>query len=316
LREHLREAGPYELIVVDDGSTDDTARLLREAAERDPNLRVVIHPCNRGYGASLKTGILHATAEYIVITDADGTYPNERIPELVEMAQGVDMVVGSRTGPDVHYSLIRKIPKLFLRAYASWISRTRIPDLNSGLRVFRRDLARRFFFLLSDGFSFTTTITLAMLTNHFTVRYVPINYAPRVGRSKIRPIRDTLSFFHLIFRAGTFFAPMRTLFPLAPASFALFMGSLIYDTAVLQNITEKTILLLMFSVGVFMFTLLADTISLITKKVVWEEEFEQARGIRLAGDAEKVVDQSGPRRVYEAGVIPAPEPNVSDRSAA
>lgn len=316
LRERLRDAGWYELIIVDDGSTDGTGQLLQEAAEHDGELRVLTHPRNRGYGASLKTGISHATAEYIVITDADGTYPNERIPELVDMAQDVDMVVGSRTGPDVHYSPLRRIPKVFLRAYASWISRTRIPDLNSGLRVFRRDLAKRFFFVLSDGFSFTTTITLAMLTNHCTVRYVPISYAPRVGRSKIRPIRDTLNFLHLIFRAGTFFAPMRTLFPLAPAGFALFMGSLVYDVAVLKNITEKTILLFMFSVGMFLFALLADTLSLITKKIASEEEFAQVRTTPSAANARHMRSHRETRHVSEVGLLPESEADLTRRRAA
>lgn len=280
LREDLRDAGSYELIIVDDGSTDRTKETLESAAASDPSLQVLSHPRNRGYGASLKTGILHATAEFIVITDADGTYPTERIPELVHMAQDADMVVGSRTGPNVHYPLLRKIPKVFLRSYASWIARTPIPDLNSGLRVFRRDLANRFAYILSDGFSFTTTITLAMLTNHFRVRYVPISYAPRVGRSKIKPIRDTLGFFHLILRAGICFAPMRTLFPPALVSFAVFAGSLAYDILVLRNLTDKTVLLLTFSIGTVLFALLADALHITNRRIALEGQLYQHSVVR------------------------------------
>jgi len=164
IREALAQAGVYELILVDDGSTDRTAALLAEAAANDDVLQVVSHDHNRGYGAALKTGMRRATSELIVITDADGTYPIDRIVDLVEVAEGADMVVGSRTAADVEYPLIRKIPKVVLMAYASWMAGERIPDINSGLRVFRRSIAERFRRILPNGFSFTTTITLAITT--------------------------------------------------------------------------------------------------------------------------------------------------------
>ncbi len=250
LRGALADAGPYELIFVNDGSTDRTGEMLAQAARQDPQLRVLTHPQNRGYGASLKTGILHATAEYIAIADADGTYPIDQIPALLERGRDVDMVVGARTAPNVQYPWLRRFAKMFLRSYASWIVRTSIPDINSGLRVFRRDVAIRFFYIISDGFSFTTTITLAMLTNGFAVRYVPIGYQRRVGKSKIKPIRDTLNFFHLIARVGLCFAPMRTLQPLIAASAASFTASLAYDVFVLNDLTDKTVLFLVGGIGV------------------------------------------------------------------
>ena len=301
LREHLRGVEPYELIVVNDGSTDDTGRLLERASENDPGLCVLTHPSNRGYGASIKTGILNASGKYVVITDADGTYPNERIPELVELAESAEMVVGSRTGPDVRYPFLRRIPKVFLRWYASWIARTRIPDLNSGLRVFRRDLVRRFLFILSDGFSFTTTITLAMLTNGFRVRYVPISYAQRTGRSKIRPIRDTLSFIHLILRAGVYFAPMRTVFPFVPVSFVVFLASLGYDLIGLRNVTDKTVLLFMLSVGIFLFSLLTDALSIVTKRLAFEEELVKANVIRIQGGTRQAAEPADVEAVCQGG---------------
>ena len=177
----------YELVVVDDGSTDGTGQLLQQAVDADPSLCVLTHADNQGYGASLKTGIRHARSDLIVITDADGTYPNERIPDLVRLAERADMVVGARTAPNAQYPFLRKIPKAFLRRYASWIAAQSIPDLNSGLRVFRRQLALNLSYLISDGFSFTTTITLAMMTNKYKVIFEPVGYAPRIGTSCIAP---------------------------------------------------------------------------------------------------------------------------------
>jgi glycosyltransferase involved in cell wall biosynthesis len=267
LRRDLAAAGPYELIIVNDGSTDGTGEILQQMAEQDPQLCVLSHPQNRGYGASLKTGIRRATSEYIVITDADGTYPNHQIPALLEQVQDVDMIVGSRTGVNVQYPFIRRIPKAFLRRYACWITGTQIPDLNSGLRVFRRDVANRLLFIISDGFSFTTTITLSMLTNGYRVRYVPIDYLTRVGTSKIKPIRDTLNFVYLILRAGVYFAPTRTLYPLAITSFLVFAMLLSYDVFFLRDLTEKTLLLFMLSVGISLFSLMADVMSMLIKKI-------------------------------------------------
>lgn len=260
LRASLQALEPYELIVVDDGSVDGTAEALREAVTRHPTIRVITHKRNRGYGAALKTGIRQASSDLIVITDADGTYPNHRIPELVAAAEDADMVVGSRTAHDVQYPLIRKIPKVFLKAYASWIAHQEIPDLNSGMRVFRRDVVNRFLNILPDGFSFTTTITLAMLTNSFMVQYIPIGYSPRIGKSKIKPIRDTLRFFQLILRTGMYFAPLRVYGPVLVVMFLGFLGSLSYDVFVLRDLTEKTLLLMVLFLNSTMFALLADMI--------------------------------------------------------
>jgi glycosyltransferase involved in cell wall biosynthesis len=262
LRGKLVDCGPYELIIVNDGSSDGTAEKLTKLQQNDPELIILTHARNRGYGAALKTGTVEAQADLIVITDADCTYPNEVIPELVDTAidAEADMVVGARTGTEVTYSKLRAIPKIFLKRYASWIAATNIPDINSGLRVFRKSVAERYFNILPNAFSFTLTITLAMITNYHKVIYVPINYSERVGSSKIRPIRDTLKFVQLIIRTGMYFAPLRVFFPLVTVLSFAFLASLGWDIFVLKNLTDKTILLLLFTMNTGMFALLADMI--------------------------------------------------------
>src|SRR5439155_26884325 len=147
---------PHEIVVVDDGSEDRTAAEALAAYAR-----VLRHPHNRGYGASIKTAILAARHEALVIIDADGTYPAEAIPALLAKLERCDMVVGSRTGSEVHIQAARRPGKWFLRWFASQIAGRSIPDLNSGLRAFRRACVKQYFPLLSNRFSFTTTVTLA-----------------------------------------------------------------------------------------------------------------------------------------------------------
>jgi len=251
-----------EVVVVDDGSTDGSGAVLEEIAAggRVPGLRVVHNEVNLGYGASIKTGVRRASAELIVIIDADGTYPCERIPELVEAAGRADMVVGARTGGGDRQPLLRRLAKAILRAHCSWLVGQRIPDMNSGLRVFRRSVFDEYFKILPDGFSLTTTLTVAMMRSRYSVVFEPIAYTERVGRSKIRPIRDTLGFIQLILRTGMYFAPLRVLLPLVGLLTAAFLISLGYDVVVLDNLTDKTIILLLFAMNTALFGLLADMI--------------------------------------------------------
>ena len=260
LNKILENIGTHELIIVNDGSTDGTSEKLKDLKLKVPEIKIIPHDRNRGYGASIKTGVRHAKYEQIVITDADGTYPNERIGDLLARAKDFDMVVGSRTGENVEYSKIRAIPKFFLAAYASWIAGSHIPDLNSGLRVFKRSFAGKFLRVLPDGFSFTTTITIAHMTNNHSVYYEPVDYSRRIGTSKIRPVRDTLLFLQLIMRLGVYFAPLKVFAPFVAIQFVAFLGLLVYDVFVLKDITDKTVIVLMFTMNTLFFALLADMI--------------------------------------------------------
>ena len=251
-----------EVVVVNDGSTDGSKETLEQLSMElsDQPLRVIHHSRNLGYGAALKTGIRRSNAELICITDADGTYPNQRIPELLALGEDHDMVVGARTGDDVDYSKIRSIPKLILVPWVSFLCGTTVPDMNSGLRVFRRDIAMNFLNLLPDGFSFTTTITICLLRNRYDVLFTPISYTKRIGKSHIKPIRDTVRFTQLIARTGMYFAPMRLLSPAVALLGVLFIVSGLHDVFILKNITDKTILFAFSTLNLLMFALLADMI--------------------------------------------------------
>lgn len=205
---------PVELVAVDDGSTDGTADILESFSDR---IKIFRHPTNKGYGATLKTGIRHAAYPLIAITDADGTYPNEQIPKLVDIfvKGNFDMVVGARTGENVYIPPLRRPAKWFINKLANYLSEMKIPDLNSGLRVIKKDILEEFIRILPDGFSFTSTITLAMLTNGYSVKFEEIDYFGRVGKSKIRPIKDTLNFLQLIVRTTMYFNPLKIFIPLS-----------------------------------------------------------------------------------------------------
>src|ERR1041384_2288936 len=185
----------HEILVIDDGSRDKTAE---EAARAGAT--VVPMGENRGYGASLKAGLRHARGQVIAMLDADGTYPPEELPALLKALEKADMVVGARTKPHAAIPLLRRLPKRLLGLWANYLAERKIPDLNSGMRVFRKSVIARYEGLFPNGFSFTTTLTLALECHGYIVQYRAIAYLDRVGNSKIRPIQDTVNFFSLVLR--------------------------------------------------------------------------------------------------------------------
>jgi|TARA_B100001964_G_scaffold179248_1_gene197817 glycosyltransferase involved in cell wall biosynthesis len=248
----------YEIIVVDDGSTDNTTARIETAG-----VHVLRHQDNRGYGAALKTGIRQASNPIIVIMDADGTYLPEYVPCLVEhlVTSGCDMVVGARTGKGVKIPRLRRPAKWAISRLAELVAGQSINDLNSGLRVFRRQVALRLVGLLPDGFSFTTTITMAMLSNEYVVEYLPIDYHARVGRSKISPVRDTLSFVVLVLRIGLYFAPLKIFLPISGILLLSAIGWGVFTKFVLGEVADvSTMVIVMTAVQVGVVGLVAELI--------------------------------------------------------
>jgi glycosyltransferase involved in cell wall biosynthesis len=263
LAETMADSGiQHEILVVDDGSTDGTSEQVRQLEQTLPAVRLLSHDRNRGYGAALKTGIHAAAAEIVTITDADGTYPNERIPELYRklVETSADMVVGSRTGENVHIPLVRRPAKAFLRLLANYLSGHHIPDLNSGLRVMRKTPIVSRFNLVSDGFSFTTTTLMALLARGHHVIFVPIDYHARTGNSKIRPIYDTFNFLVLILRVSMFFEPLKIFLPVTLVLGAL--GMTVGAVQIVQgDLGDVTATILAATLQVGLVGLLADMIS-------------------------------------------------------
>lgn len=252
LRASLDASGvAYEILVVDDGSDD---RTLEIAGQK--RCTVLRHASNRGYGASLKHGIERARSEWVAIIDADGTYPAEAIPELWAQREEADMVVAARTGERVAVPWSRRPAKWFLTRLASFLAGRRIPDLNSGLRLMRRADVRRFAHILPDGFSFTSTITLALLSTGREVVYLPISYAPRVGRSKIRPAH-AYEFLLLVLRIAVLFNPLKVFLPIGAACFAVGLVKFIYDLGI-GNLSETAIMGFLAGLVIWVLGLLAD----------------------------------------------------------
>lgn len=247
----------YEIIVVDDGSTDNTFSIVN----KETDVTLIQLPENMGYGAALKAGIKRSTYEVIVITDADGTYPIDMIPSLVGELGDYDMIVGARTGDSVAAPLVRAPAKWVLRKLASYLAGRHIPDLNSGLRVMKKPLLRRFVHLLPQGFSFTTTITLASLCSGSLVKYVPINYYERVGESKIRATH-AFEFLLLIVRTIVYFNPLKVFLPVGALFFLGGLIKFVYDLYI-GNFSETALLGFVSAMVFWAIGLLSDQISKI-----------------------------------------------------
>jgi len=256
LRDTLAGAGlDAEIIVVDDGSSDHTFERAKEAG-----VRVLRHRSNRGYGAALKTGIAAARNGIVAITDADGTYPPRYLPEMFERIQHADMVVGARTGENVHIPLIRRPAKWVLNKLANYVADKKIPDLNSGLRVFRRDVVMQYFAILPDQFSFTTTITLAMGCDKYALSYLSIDYLARTGKSKIVPW-DAGAFAILILRTAMLFRPLRVFLPLVLLCFGYGAIKMVIDLIRDPNISASALLAFLGGLIILLIGMLGDAIA-------------------------------------------------------
>lgn len=255
---------PFEFIVVDDGSQDSTAAIAQSLS-----VKVIRHQKNRGVGAARKTGIVAAQNELIVTTDADGTYPAEPIPEMVQKIQenNLAMVIGARRKEAGTAHWIRLPAKFLIRLLASYLAREKIPDLNSGLRIFRRSIALKYFYLLPDSHSWESTITLAFLCNHESVAFVPIDYFKRSGgKSSFDPIKDTYNYLSLVIRTVMYFNPLRIFLPMGSFIFVVGVIKTVYDWVVHRWIGGFDVMLFLSSLIVFTAGLLADLMVVLHKK--------------------------------------------------
>ncbi|HEX8497600.1 MAG TPA: glycosyltransferase family 2 protein [Actinomycetales bacterium] len=215
----------YEVLAIDDASTDGTLAVLREAEQRYQHVKVVPFRRNGGSGTARRIGTQMARGQIVVWTDADMTYPNERIPELVRILrddESYDQVVGARTTEEGSHKILRVPAKWLIRKVAERLSNQKIPDLNSGLRAFRRSVSLPYLRLLPPGFSCVTTITLSFLSNQHDIKYVEIDYAKRAGSSKFHFVKDAYRYILQVLRMVMYFNPLKVLMP--PALWLLLIG--------------------------------------------------------------------------------------------
>jgi polyisoprenyl-phosphate glycosyltransferase len=254
----------YELLAIDDGSTDQTLAKLHEAAPRFPHLQVIPMPRNGGSGVVRRIGTQRAQGEIVVWTDADMTYPNERIPELVQVLEKdpmVDQVVGARTSEQGTYKILRVPAKWLIRKFAERLSGAKIPDLNSGMRAFRRQVALPYLRLLPPGFSCVTTITLAFLSNNHEIQYMPIEYAQRAGKSKFKFVSDAYKYILQILRMVMYFNPLKVLMPLALTLLGVGALKAVYDVVVHPvHIAQDTVLIVITGLIIGSLALLGDLV--------------------------------------------------------
>jgi glycosyltransferase involved in cell wall biosynthesis len=253
----LRAAAPWhEVLVIDDGSVDGTS-----AAAMAAGARVIKHPYNKGNGAAVKTGIRHASGEYMLIVDADGQHTAGDALRLVSFLGEYDLVVGTRVGSTQQASTARHMGNNALNWVASYLTGRDIPDLTSGLRAARLSGLREFLHLLPNGFSTPTTTTLSFVKAGYSVRFEPITVGARLGKSKIKLVSDGARFLMILLKVITIFSPLRIFLPIAGAFFALGATYAIWTTITRHDITDSSVLLLVLAVVIFLVGLVSEQIS-------------------------------------------------------
>ena len=262
--EQLRARFPEsELIVIDDGSKDATAQIAEKAGAR-----VIRHPRNRGYGAALRTGTTQATRDYVLFCDSDGQHSADDVGRIMEAGDDCDMVVGARTQVS-HVPMSRRPGKFILAKFADYLAGEKIPDLNSGLRMIRREILIKYLHLMPHGFSFSTTSTFAFLKTNRHIKWVPITVAERVGKSTVRQWKHGPETLMLMVRLTVLFEPLRVFLSVAAALLCLTLVSLCIDVFIAQGkgIGDTTVLLSIAMIVVFLFGLVCDQVSALRREL-------------------------------------------------
>ena len=255
VRDLASAADWLEILVIDDGSTDETGARAAESGAR-----VIRHPYNKGNGAAVKTGIRQAAGRFVLIVDADGQHRPADATRLVSHLDAYDLVIGARTG-QTQASLARRLGNAALNAIASHLTQQPIPDLTSGFRAARREYLLEFIHLLPNGFSTPTTTTLAFMRAGYSVRFEPVEAAQRQGMSKIRLGSDGFNFFLILLKVITLFSPLRIFAPVSAAAFLLGAGYAAWTIVTQSHVTNSSVLLILLSVVILLVGLVSEQIA-------------------------------------------------------
>ncbi len=237
-------SGNYEIILINDCSTDKCENILQKIHNSNDPTIVIHHPINKGYGASLKTGIRHSKYDWIIIIDGDGTYPVNSIPKFIKYSNGYDLITGHRQINGKGIPFERRFAKNILNKFASYLVNSKIPDINCGLRMFKKDIALKYWDLFPEKFSFTSTMTMICLSHGYPTKFIPIEYYKRIGKSSIRAI-DFINFIKLVTKLSLFFKPIKVFLPISLVIFSMaVLLSLLFFTGIISTFFDTTIMIL------------------------------------------------------------------------